>query len=266
MMPWIAGLLAVGLHFTKQQVSVFERGAATDIRSKLGGNDAVVRVKADVGLESIWGEINAVQISGQDFSTPGLPLFTEPKRSKRGWIHTLNLDLRRFTLNGLEVETLHGTIPDCNFDFSLAAREKKVRLSHSGRGTAEVTVTEAALERFVLNKFKEVKSAHVKIDKDKLFIEGHGQFLIFDTDFSIIAKLVPVGGTKLALENARITLNGQMADDDSKRALLEQMNPVVDLDADLGLHGAVSVERIEMRGGVLKASGAMHIPEIEVHK
>ena len=266
MTPWLLGLLVAGLQFSGQQVRVFERAAAADIRSKLFGKDAEVHVKADVGPEALWGELASVEIRGSKFSTPGLPLFTEPNRSKRGWVHSLTITLTNFDLNNLHVETLLGTIPDCNFDLPLAVRERKMRLSKSGTGWGQVVVTELALERFVLAKFREIKSAKVRIDKDKLFIEGHGQFLIFDTDFSIVAKLVPSGGSKLALEHARISLNGQMADDDSKKALLEVLNPVVDLDRDLNLQGAVSVEKLELRGGKLRASGPMHIPAFEVKK
>ncbi|PMY18355.1 hypothetical protein C1X37_33915, partial [Pseudomonas sp. FW305-3-2-15-A-R2A1] len=86
------------------------------------------------------------------------PLFVEPKRSKRGWVRKLSLDLSDFTLNGLRVERLAATIPDCNFDMSLAAREKRIRVSKSGTGSGEVVVLAADLERFVLKKFREIKT------------------------------------------------------------------------------------------------------------
>jgi hypothetical protein len=56
-------------------------------------------------------------------------------------------------------------------------------------------------------------------------------------------------------------LNGRVADSTGAANLVGLFNPILDLDRDLGLNGAVAVDRLELRGGVLKAFGTVKIPE-----
>ncbi|MHA0112067.1 hypothetical protein ACXYUI_34205, partial [Klebsiella pneumoniae] len=60
----------------------------------------------------------------------------------------------------------------------------------------------------------------------------------------------------------RIVLNGEMANDAAKAALLEVLNPIVDLDRDLNLFGTVKVSSIKIRGGRLSASGSIQLPNL----
>ena len=60
---------------------------------------------------------------------------------------------------------------------------------------------------------------------------------------------------------ARITFDGVPADPMAAKVLLDVMNPVVDLDDDLGLYGAVNVETIRAENGLMIASGRTQIPE-----
>jgi hypothetical protein len=105
-----------------------------------------------------------------------------------------------------------------------------------------------------------VKSAEVRIDRDKLYIEGHAELLLLSTDFTVIARLEPAEGSRLNLAHARVLFDGTPADAALEKVLLDILNPVVDLDRDLGLSGAMKVEKVRLRDGVLRASGATTIP------
>ena len=63
------------------------------------------------------------------------------------------------------------------------------------------------------------------------------------------------------LDRARITFDGVPADPMAAKVLLDVMNPVVDLDDDLGLYCAVNVETIRAENGLMIASGRTQIPE-----
>jgi len=256
------GLFGGLFHLAGAQVRNFENSAARDISSRLQGEGRQVALRADVGPEAVWGDVHSVRIDASHFSTDGLPLYTESRRSHRGLVRELHLDLRDFSLRGLHIERLSADIPNCRFDFPLAVNHRQIRLSQSGTGLGEVVIGEQDLERFILAKFTDIKRVTVKIDKDKVFVDGFGEFLIVSTNFSVIAKLEAPDGDKLMLTHARILFDGRIADDASQAAVLDTLNPVVDLNKDLALFGAIKVEHVELRDGLLKASGPITIPEL----
>lgn len=260
----LAILAGLGLIFGLggAEVRRFERAAAAEIKSKLQGEHAEVSVRTEMnGLAGLWGELSSATIRATHFETDGLPLFTEPERRKNGKLKLLRIELSDFVLSGLRVERLEAAIPDCRYDFDLALRHKKIRLSRSGIGTGFVVLREQDLADFILRKFSEVKRVSVRIDKDKVFVDGYGEFLIAKTDFVVIASLTPVDGTKLMLTDAKIYFDWRRADEAASKVLLDTLNPVVDLDKDLGLLDAVFVEGIRLRDGVLKAWGRTKVPE-----
>ncbi len=243
------------------QVRQFEQAAAAEIASKLQG-PAIVRVSTKLNgiIAGPLGDIKQGTIEAKNFSTEGLPLFTEPWRSKRGILRELKLDLQNFQLGGLRVESLQASIPDCRFDYSLALRKKQMRLSKSGVGTGVVRLKDVDLAAFILKKFKEIKRVEVSIRDDKVFVKGFGEFVLVQTNFEVIATLVSPDGRTLELANARIYFDGKAADDFAKAALLKTLNPVVDLNKDLKLYDAVTIRKIVLRDGFVEASGDTRIP------
>lgn len=259
----LLGLFGLGLFpIANGQVHRFERLAALEIGSKISGEARLVRVKTVVGPEAVLGEVHRATLTATRFDADGLPLFTEPQRSKSGQLRTFEIDLSDFTLRGLHVDHLRATLDNCRFDLPLAARNHMFRLSRSGSGPGEVVVSDRDLGGFILHKFHEVKTVFVKIENDRILVQGHGEFLLLSTDFEIDARLEVEEGTKLVLRNARITFDGKPAGDELNRVLLDTLNPVVDLDQDLGLHGAMTVNRLVLKDGLIRALGNVTIPNL----
>lgn len=262
MIPLVLGLFGALFYFGGSQVRHFENLAANDIRSKIQGEHAKVSVRTELNgiIGGPLGDLKKVTIRASDFQTVGIPLFTQPELSKRGRIDTLRIELREFTLAGLHIQELAADIPDCRYDYSLAIAKRKIRLSQSGIGHGGVVIREKDLESFILRKFGEIKRVSVHVANGRVHVEGYGEFIILKTSFSVDAILVAIDGTKLSLADASITLDGKPADEVSKKTLLDIMNPVVDLNQDLKLHDAIKVSQIELKDGVIRASGATQIP------
>jgi len=262
-MIWAALGLLGGIYFWgSSEVRSFERRAAAEISAKLTGDKRQVSIKTDIGdpFRAAAGSLRGVTIRASNFSTEGLPLFTEPNRSKRGKVKVLKLFLEEFNLGGLQVERLEATIPDCRFDLPLAQRKKQVRLSQSGVGPGSVRVRDRDLSAYILRKFREIKKVDVVIKEGKVFVDGYGEFLIFNTNFHVEAVLTPVNGTQLELTDAKILFDGREADAGSRKVLLDTLNPVVDLAKDLKLLDAVHVDWVRLEPGALVAGGATKIP------
>lgn len=252
-------LFGLGIGFAGATHADFERSAASDIKSRLEGEQAQVAVRAELDGSRLGG-IATAEITARDFSLQGLPLFTEPDRSQKGRIRHLKMALSDFTLRGLKVAELKADIPDCRFDLDLALKHKELRLSRSGVGEGYVKIHQSNLADWIVRKYAEIKTCDVDASRGTVLVSGYGEFLIVKTNFKVLAKLTAVDGTKLMLTDARIWFDGIRADALASQTLLKTLNPVVDLNRDLGLYDAVSVEKIDARNGFVTASGKTKIP------
>lgn len=252
----------MGLGLIDREIGVFERAAASEIAGLLGGDKKSVRLRAvpDGLLGGAFGVLREGKIEASHFETDELPLYTEPWRSQHGVLKSLKLRLKNFRLRSLEIESLEADVPACRYDFALLMREKRVRISRSGVGIGKVRVRETALSDFVLRKFSGMKSISIRCDRGWIWAEGEGEFLVIQTKFWLKAKLVPRGGRQLFLEQATVSFDGIRAEPELAKVLLDALNPVVDLDADLGLHGAMDVEAVEAANGTVTAIGKSRIP------
>lgn len=257
----LAGL-GMGIHSAGVEIRKFESLAAQEIRSNLQGDSAKVSVSSRMtaGMGGAWGDFARVTIDASDFRAEGLPLWVEPGRSQYGKVRELVIRLRDFNLAGLDVARLEATIPDCRFDLGLALSAKKIRLSRSGEGSGRVEVTHDALERFIVRKFAEVKRVEVKLGGDRIMVAGYGEFLLVKTEFLVVANLRARNGVQLYLEDAKIYFDGVTPDAESSRILLDTLNPVVDLDKDLRLHGAVTFVGVRLSDNRLLATCTTRIP------
>lgn len=256
LVPFLVFLAGAGL--IDSEISKQEKRAAADISARLQGDNRQIQV--DVQPHLSWGHVKSASIQAQDFSLEELPLWTEPERSKAGRLDLLKLNLRNLTLKGLQIEELSAVIPNSRFDLNEVLNHGRIRLSKSGVGTGRVKIKEDALAAWITRKYPEIKRCKVEVMQDVVWVEGYGEFLIVKSDFTVIAKLRSPDGNKLELHEAKIYFNWQRADPFAAKTLLDLLNPVVDLNEDLGLAGAVKVEGIKCRNGVLEAWGAAQIP------
>ncbi len=240
----------------------FERAAADDIRGKLQDvrGPIVVRAELDGPFNSLSGGLQSVEIRASQFRTSGLPLFCEPDRSQKGKVSELRLDLRDFFLKNLRVEQLTATIPDCRYDFAMALSKRKIRVTRSGEGVGRVRIRQEDLVPFILAKYREIKRVSVRIQHGRVWVEGYGEFLVASTNFRVRANLGVQDGRKLFLKDCTVWLDGQRALGITRDALLKTLNPVVNLDRDLDLFGAIDVRSVSTGDGFLEAEGIVRIP------
>lgn len=254
----IAGLLfGIGT----SEVRRFENAAARDISSRLQGDSKLVKVRTKLDpFKAIGGHLKSATITASQFSTDGLPLFTQPDGSQRGRLDELKIQLRDFELTGLRVNSLEARIPSCRFDFGLAQKKGQIRLTKSGVGTGSVEVGQDALKDFVLKRFPTVTKLSLQLGEDQVVLEGTGRFVSFQADIRLIGKLTSLDGNQIVVHEAKVYVGTQEANPIAAKAILDFLNPVLDLDRDLKLHGAIRIQKLELASGVLRASGEAKIP------
>ncbi|RYG34563.1 NAD-dependent epimerase/dehydratase family protein, partial [bacterium] len=64
------------------------------------------------------------------------------------------------------------------------------------------------------------------------------------------------------VQGSQMILNGEPATDSLSKALIGILNPILDLDKDLGLQGAMDVTSICLKGNVMTAEGKARIPKL----
>ncbi|HLO97814.1 MAG TPA: DUF2993 domain-containing protein [Fimbriimonas sp.] len=258
--PWLLGGIAALFGIGSALVKDFERAAARDILSKVSGPEAFVKLQISYPglLSPAIGEIGTAKIIAGNFHCDGLPLYTEPKRSQRGTIRSLQLELTNFKLRDLQCRSFTATIPDCRFDFALARSKRQVRLSKSGTGTGAVEIMASDLPAFILKKYREIKSVKVTIDEGRVKVAGRGEFLVLTADFEISARLA-ANGTQILLKDAVVRLDGKPADPESEQALLNAMNPILDFDRDLDLYDSVQATSVEVLSDRMRVEGKVKV-------
>ena len=256
---WLVGLGAYGA--ARTEIHHLEKSAAREIGANFGGEHKEVNVHVDFDPEILWGNIRRITVNASHFTAQGLPVGVEKNLSHNGKLRDLRFDLSDFVLRDLRVAHLRVDVYDSRYDFGLAIRKHQFKLSRSGKGVADVELEPADLAAFIKQKFHEIQSVTVKIEGDKVYIDGHGEFLLLSTDFSIVAQMEPVDGTKLMLKFAQIRFDGMPAGEEATAAVLKVLNPVIDLDADLGLRGSVHINKIHLEAGHIRADGETVVPD-----
>ena len=254
-----AALALAGGALLRSSWSRIERAAEADIRQILGGKAVGVHAEPDGLVGSAMGRVESVKISASGFTVDGMPLFCDPELSQKGRMKRLQISLREFVIRDLPVQELTCDIPNNRFALGMLL-DGKVRLSKSGEGVGAVTISQSGLADYVKRRFGLIESIEIKLDKYKLFAKGTASMGILKRDFEIICDLVIAEKRRLEIANPIVFINGARVRDGSDASLLRALNPVLDLDRDLGLSGAFDMERIRVKDGLAVINGRARIP------
>lgn len=265
MNPLVLALGAIGLFglFGGSEVHRYERDAARDLSSMLGGPSRKVAVTTRPrGLCGYaTGDLARATIDASLFDTPELPLFTEPDRPKDGRLGRLELRLHDFTLAELHVESLSANIPSCRYDLRLARSARKIRLSESGEGEGQVLLSQDDLAGYAAFKYPFLKGLRVRLlPAGLLEMNGVADMLAFQAPFEASGRLALDGPRKIILLDPHMSMNGWPVDAKTLDSLLGRVNPLIDLDRDLHLHGAMDLTSLEVLDGFVQAWGIARVP------
>jgi hypothetical protein len=254
-------MLGLAVFFGAREAGIegFERRAARAVAERLDGPDRKVKVVVRTGLE--WGRVDRARITASQFSLDGLPLFTEPDRSQFGKLSLLELRLSDFRLRGLQVQELTADIRGSRFDLGAATGPGELVLSKSGVGRGQVAVRQEDLAAWIPSKVREIKSCTVTLADGQATVAGDGEFLIVKTPFRVQAALEVREGSQVWLTRAKIWFRDEAVEGPAAEAVLKVMNPIIDLNKDLGLAGAIAVDTLTLSDGLLTAAGEVRIPE-----
>jgi hypothetical protein len=259
-LPLFVAAFGLVFHFGGKEVHRFERLAECDLSHQLGVDIKNVSVRIKLGSLQL-GHLAEVSIDAKNFTVEELPLSTESWRSRAGKIERLQIHLSDFTLGKLPFKELKVTLIDSRWDVTAAMRDRRFHFSRSGKGSFEATIDEVGLRTYISRRYPQVIPELVSIDLYKMTLEGNLVTPFGSSRFVTLAKGILSGPRTLSLAPAYLTFDGVSASDQLKKTFLKTLNPVIDLDRDFNLNGALSMTGIWFKKGEMVIVGTATIPE-----
>jgi hypothetical protein len=236
--------------------SRLERSIEADVRRILGGEakvDLRARVRSDLRA--------SFTLAARDFSVDGMPFYCDPDSAGDEVAGFLRLELRNFRLRGLRVSELRADIPRAAYDSDRAFRDGRIRLRSTGEGPGSVRIEAAALAEYLVLKFPILRDVTVNFENGHIEVTGGSSARILGERFRVRAELRVATNRTLNLENLLLWVDDQPVSEANRRAAETFLNPVLDVDRDLGLAGAVDIERLAFDARSVTAFGRVRIPK-----
>lgn len=245
-----------------------ERDVASDIRQQLGDPRAKIRVRMtpDGPINIAFGTLQRVQVFAKDLKMESLSIYTEPERNQDGLVKRLDINFENVVLKSLRIESLTATLENCRFDKPLAIGHRRIRVSNSGTGWGQATITETALTEFAAKRYPTLSYPEVKLEYGKVSVSGDVRLPGLVGRVRVLGTLASPNGSSLALTHPRIWLNNKRLDSKFRPAVMALMGSFFDIDADLGLAGAVKINTISVQNGRVTLAGPILLPTRPLEK
>ncbi len=223
------------------------------------------RVQTTVEPRGMFGAIGSrlfvIDVHGSGQSTEHLPFVTIPRSGWKGHIRHLRLHFDNLTLKGLPVERFDADIPNVSYDLGHALYKDRLVVRGAGDGPASVRIGAYGLRLFILRKYSRTLSdVDVAFAGSTVVISGKLQIFGSQSPFTATGELAPREGRYIDLVRPVMQLNGQPLAPVFVANVLKQINPVLDISADLGLSGYLTLSSVTIGDGAVTVFGRATIP------
>lgn len=258
---WLA-VFAILLTLGRGALREIEKTAAREIQQRIGGGEFQVRVEPD-GVDGLaQGRLKTLTVRARNFTMNGLPFTLEPDRPKSGLIRQFVLRMENASLRGLRAESATAVIPNIYYDKGLAISRRIFRLSATGVGACEIVVNETDLAAYIVRKYAPyIREVTVQITPEQTVVQGVAALFVGEVRFRAVGKLAPREGRYLDLAEVEIQIEGANLPPESASVLRQFLNPIIDIDRDLGLYDGLAVEEVRSEPGKMRALGKVWIPQ-----
>lgn len=206
------------------------------------------------------GQAYKAKISGGGFSAEKLPFRIEPGGGTVAGIRHLELDLHDIVLRDLGVQTLKADIPFVKADAGRVLFDGHLRFRGAGEGTGTAVLSEGQIERFLAKKRPQFQDLKVKLTSGEALISGKVNVLLPGTPFEAKTSVGIQDGRYLNAVNATVKLGDKPVLPSLALQMQQIVNPIIDVDKDLGLGEWLYITSAEIGEGILTVRGRVHIP------
>lgn len=192
-----------------------------------------------------------------------IPFYAFPKTGWKGSIRRLQLNCHDLIMAGYPVSIFRAELPYVTYDLGYALYQGRLVLRGAGIGVGEVTLSAKDLHAFIAKKYIGLFS-RFEVDvlpNAKVCVMGLLHFLGSELPVRILGQLViDDSGSAIRLEEASICLNGKPLEAQSSKLLLSRINPVVDLNNDLGIGKFFFMTSLHTKDNFVVIKGACKLP------
>jgi hypothetical protein len=173
----------------------------------------------------------------------------------------LRLHLTDFELKGLPIRRFYADIPFVKYDLGHALYKNRLHFRAAGEGPAEVEVGTDGLKAFVLGKYRDTLSdVEVVITAQKINLSGKYRLIADPSPFQATGRLQIREGRYVDLIDPEITVGGIPLTRRNAERLLQRLNPILDVETDLGLKGFFRMTEVLLGDNRITIRGRMTVP------
>ena len=256
-----AGITLLGLVLFSGFAAERARYAARrDLERAIPGSSFQVSVVPRGFLGLAVGEVDSATVRGKGFAVQNLPFTVEPRGGLLARLRTLKLELSDISLRDLPVKTLTASIPRVQVDGFRVLFNGHFTIRGAESGTGVAVITAEGLREFMAKKRPEFRELTVKLTPGEALVSGHAAVFLGPTPLEARVKIGVSEGRYLNAADAIVKLNGKEIPALLTQRLLQGLNPIIDVDRDLGLGDWLYVTSAEVGEGILTVRGRVTIP------
>ena len=214
---------------------------------------------------AIGNRFYAIDVIGSGISADSLPFVTIPRSGWKGQVRRLRLHFDNILLRGLPVERFDAEIPNVSYDLGYALYKDRLVIRGGGDGPASIRIGADGLRQFILRKYsRTVADVSVSFAGGKVVIGGNVLLLGLQSPFTATGALSPREGRFVDLASSKIVMNGQPLQAVYISNVLKQINPVLDISANIELGGYITISSVEIGSNSVMVFGRATIPTAEM--
>ena len=256
-----AGITLIGLALFSAFAAERARYAARrDLERAIPGSAFQVSVRPRGALGLAFGEVESATIRGQRFTVQELPFRIEPRGGLLARLGTLKLELRDITLRDLPVRSLDASIPRVRVDGPRVLFNGHFTIRGAESGTGVAVITAEGLSEFMARKRPEFSDLAIKLIPGEALVSGRAAVFLGPTPLEARVKIGVTEGRYLNAAEAKVSISGRAVPERLTQRLLQSLNPIIDVDRDLGLSDWLYVTSAEVGEGILIVRARVTIP------
>jgi len=234
---------------------VLERQLRRDLRTR----DVQVRVDQAGPLGMLFGRASAVRVRARSATVDQAPFALQPGSGLSAHARQVRLDLRGSRLAGLEADRLLIHFGDAYVDVGALLRERVV-LRRSDAGKATITVGEELLAKLVSLRYPAYRDVTARVRADGVTVMADLDLLGVRSQIEVAGHLLLRDGTQVDVVSPSVRVNGRALDASASESLIRPMNPVLDLDRDMGIGLKVRATGVQLESGRVRLDAEVWLP------
>lgn len=240
-----------------------ERAIIHDVGRAARGGTIGARVNGRGLLGLAIGQADTVFVTGRGFESEGFPFVVRRGDGFRAYVRRLNIDFAEFTLRGVPVRRFTADFPGTTIDAGRAFFDDRIVMRAAKDGTAEAVVGPEGLAALFAKKYPQYKNVRFAIRPGFVDVSADVPALGAPLRMESSSRVELEQGRYVVLGETTMRLNGKETTPQFVRNTLKAVNPVVDLDKDLGLGAYFTAREVVVEEGALTVRGIAKVPRAE---